>query len=165
MIPENGYLIIWADEDGSQGPSHANFKLSSGGESLTLINSDKRLVDTVTFQLQVADMGYARIPNGTGPFIIKSPTFAANNGTVSSNEPQERAAYIQAIPNPANEVVLVNLTPAAQQSSRLRVYDLNGSLILDDEAVSNYRLNVGSWPSGIYLLSWANRNVKIMVQH
>ena len=29
-------------------------------------------------------MGYARVPNGTGPFVIQSPTFSTNNDLVSS---------------------------------------------------------------------------------
>jgi hypothetical protein len=31
-VPAGGYLIIWADEDPSQGPTHAGFKLSNKGD-------------------------------------------------------------------------------------------------------------------------------------
>ena len=29
-------------------------------------------------------MGYARVPNGTGDFVIQSPTFSSNNNQVTS---------------------------------------------------------------------------------
>ena len=33
------YYLIWADDDREQGPNHANFKLSAGGESIGLFDS------------------------------------------------------------------------------------------------------------------------------
>ena len=78
-IPAGGYLIIWPDEDGSQGPLHANFKMSSSGEHLILLNSNGEVVDDVTFGVQQTDMGYARVPNGSGNFVIQGPTFNSTN--------------------------------------------------------------------------------------
>jgi hypothetical protein len=86
-IPANGYLIVWADEDGSQGPLHASFKLSAAGETLSLVDTQGYYLDNVIFDQQTTDMGYARVPNGTGPFVIQEPTFGAFNGTVATFEP------------------------------------------------------------------------------
>ncbi|HIE72074.1 MAG TPA: lamin tail domain-containing protein, partial [Planctomycetes bacterium] len=36
LIAPNGVLRVWCDEDGTQGPLHANFKLASGGETVVL---------------------------------------------------------------------------------------------------------------------------------
>ena len=42
LIPANGYLIVWADEDGGASEGiHASFKLSASGESLNLTSSDQ----------------------------------------------------------------------------------------------------------------------------
>lgn len=38
-IEPGGYYLVWADDDRNQGDNHANFKLSSGGESIALIDS------------------------------------------------------------------------------------------------------------------------------
>ena len=84
-ILPNEYLIIWADEDGGQGDYHCNFKLSASGEDLLLINPSGQLVDEVVFGQQTADQGYARVPNGTGPFVIQDPTFGANNNLVRTS--------------------------------------------------------------------------------
>ncbi|MGI9474901.1 MAG: lamin tail domain-containing protein, partial [Rubripirellula sp.] len=51
-IPPNGYLIIWADEDGKATEGlHANFKLSKKGEHLTLC-TEEALLSELTFEAQ-----------------------------------------------------------------------------------------------------------------
>ena len=42
------------------------------------------IVDGFTFGEQETDMGYARVPNGTGDFTIQYPTFSSNNDQASS---------------------------------------------------------------------------------
>jgi len=78
-LAANSYLIVWADEDGSQGEMHANFKLSASGETIALVNSAFEIVDSISFGLQTTDLAYARVPNGTGDFVIQEQTFGANN--------------------------------------------------------------------------------------
>jgi hypothetical protein len=53
ILQPNNYLIIWADEDSSQGPFHANFKLSASGEQLFLLNPNAALVDSVSWGAQI----------------------------------------------------------------------------------------------------------------
>ena len=45
---------------------------------------DFNIIDGFSFGEQQADMGYARVPNGTGDFVIQSPTFSSNNNQESS---------------------------------------------------------------------------------
>ena len=81
----NEYFIVWADDDEEdQGENHATFKLSVEGEELYLSNSNFNIVDGFTFGQQQTDMGYARVPNGLGSFVIQFPTFANNNDLFSS---------------------------------------------------------------------------------
>ena len=42
------------------------------------------IIDGFTFGEQETDMGYARVPNGTGNFMIQYSTFAYNNDLSSS---------------------------------------------------------------------------------
>ena len=84
-LGSNEYFIVWADDDEEdQGDNHATFKLSASGEAVYLSDFNFNLIDGFTFGEQETDMGYARVPNGTGPFIIQSPTFSSNNELVSS---------------------------------------------------------------------------------
>ena len=80
MLFPGEYLIVWADDDEEdQGEMHATFKLSASGEQLYLSDMDLNILDEVVFGQQDTDMGYARVPNGVGDFVIQLPTFASNN--------------------------------------------------------------------------------------
>ncbi|MBL8756719.1 MAG: CotH kinase family protein [Planctomycetes bacterium] len=80
-IPANGVIRVWADEDGTQGPLHANFKLSSTGETVALYdNTGLALVEYVTFGPQQADVSTGRLNDGGGPWVtLPAPTHLARN--------------------------------------------------------------------------------------
>ena len=69
-IPAHGYLLVWLDEDGkAETGLHANFKLSRNGETVMLVDTDKRgnqVLDVVTFEKQEKDVALGRWPNGSG---------------------------------------------------------------------------------------------------
>lgn len=79
IINANDYLIVWADEDQSQGKLHTNFKFSAMGEQVILLNAAGELISKLAFGPQNIDVSFARIPNGTGAFIAQFPTFGINN--------------------------------------------------------------------------------------
>ena len=154
-IPAMGYLIIWADEDSSQGPLHANFKLSASGEDLMLINASGAVVQDISFGAQQADKGYARSPNGTGNFTIKNPTFKANNDTgVSAVDEEELGHSLTVFPNPAkgDEVVLRSETTDNQQ---VEIYDQLGRQQYRTQFFNQATVDVSSWPAGIYFVKSA----------
>ena len=106
VVEPNSYLIIWADEDGQDGAEHANFKLSNLiSEKLTLSNIDSTLIDSITFTPLPADISYARIPNGTGPFSISPPTFSSNNNTNFISEHSNIKSEI--FPNPFSDRIFI----------------------------------------------------------
>ncbi len=82
-IAAGGYLIIWADNDDEQGPTHASFKLSSSGEQIGLYHIDgATLIDSVEFGTQTADVSAGRSPNGSGEFVsMPTPTPGTANIT------------------------------------------------------------------------------------
>ena len=73
-IEPAGYLLVWADEDGGDEPGlHANFKLSSNGETVWLYDTDKNnnaLLDTVSFAAMESDQSMGRVPDGIGDMQI-----------------------------------------------------------------------------------------------
>ncbi|HLF35841.1 MAG TPA: lamin tail domain-containing protein [Cyclobacteriaceae bacterium] len=79
IIQGNGYLIFWADEDGTQAGLHLNFKLSALGEELLLVTPDLEIADEVAYGAQGEEMSYSRVPNGTGSFTWQAPTFDSMN--------------------------------------------------------------------------------------
>lgn len=78
-IESKSFLVVWTDGDTMQVGMHTNFKLSSGGEKVFLVNADKKILDEVDYEEQTLEMSYSRIPNGTGDFQWKTPTFNSKN--------------------------------------------------------------------------------------
>jgi hypothetical protein len=107
-IPANGYLVVWLDEDGLQGPLHADFRLSNAGEFLMLSDGSGYVLDSLRFGPQLPDISWGRFPNGTGPFQFLQPSFSAFNGQVSAGEADAGAWRV--FPNPARAAVQVQGT-------------------------------------------------------
>lgn len=81
-IEGNGYKIIWTDKDTTQSGLHSNFKLSSLGEKVILSDTRGVIINEVEYPAQTLELSYSRIPNGTGTFRWKMPTFNETNGNV-----------------------------------------------------------------------------------
>ena len=144
LIPAQGYAIIWADEDGGQGDMHANFQLSNlGHEQLTLSNSDSLIIDSITYLSQADDIAFARSPNGTGSFILQTPTFNANNDFINSIT--ENHEQIKVYPNPFSDVIKWNGFKAVE------VRDILGKLMYISENTNH--ISTSTWETGIYFLS------------
>ena len=162
ILPANGYLIVWADEDGGQGDLHANFKLSSAGESVFLMHPSFQLIDQVTFGQQTTDMGYARNPNGTGSFVIQAPTFYANNDATSI-EDANVTTQMTLYPNPANDKVRVLL--GAKHEAMVEIYDMLGNKVADYPANEQVSISTASFAAGIYSVRCGNGHQKLVIQH
>ncbi|MBL9129028.1 MAG: lamin tail domain-containing protein [Verrucomicrobiales bacterium] len=82
-IPAGGYLIVWADEDGSADAGlHASFKLDKAGEQILLTDTDARLnaiLDSVTFGPQEDDRSYGRTAADADVWAVLTPTPGAPN--------------------------------------------------------------------------------------
>ena len=149
--------------DGSQPGLHANFKLSASGESLYLLDPDQRIGQEVTFGNQTTDMGYARIPNGTGDFVIKQHTFFANNETgVNATSDVAEQKQLEIYPNPASGQVTVRSKNS--QLGRLQVFNVLGQMVLemDWQGVANFDVN--SWQPGVYWVKAGEVTRRLMVE-
>ena len=154
------YMIVWADEDQSQGSMHANFKLSGSGESVLLYDADTLLVDHVDFDEQVTDQGYARVPNGSGPFIIQVPTFGANNDNVGIAEGTAATGF-RMYPNPAaTQVVLVWDDPVPQPVS---IIDATQRMVWSSTLRSGQPIDVSGFAAGSYVVRIAKGAQRLVV--
>ena len=152
-IPDNGYAIIWADEDGGQGDMHANFKLSNLGEQLILTNTDSVLIDSITYLPQADDIAFARSPNGSGSFIMQVPTFNSNNDFVNSIT--ENKELIKVYPNPFSNIIQWDSFESVE------VRDLLGKLIYADENTN--LVQTSNWDSGVYFISLLDKNQTVKI--
>jgi len=65
VIEPLSHKIFWADENGSEGPLHMNFRLSSAGEFLSITGPDgTTTLDQIAFPVIGPDLSYGRISDG-----------------------------------------------------------------------------------------------------
>tara|TARA_B100000945_G_scaffold320521_1_gene330842 strand:+ start:429 stop:2684 length:2256 start_codon:yes stop_codon:yes gene_type:complete len=153
LIPANGYAIIWADEDGSQGDMHANFKLSNLGEKIVLTTVDSVVVDSITYLSQVDDISFGRIPNGSGSFSMLTPTFKANNDFPNSVEEIKHQAVIY--PNPFTDFLYLD------KPEDIEVRDVLGKLIFYENGINN--IHTLDWDAGVYFIFLKNKKLTLKV--
>lgn len=77
-IPALGFVRVWCDEEPTEGPLHANFKLSKNGEWVVLSDTQAHgyaYLDGYRFGSQKEDRSYGRLPE-TGPdlWYLFTPT-------------------------------------------------------------------------------------------
>jgi len=75
-VSAHGYLLIWADNDISDGPLHVGFNLSKNGEQIGLTASDGiTMIDAIVFGEQITNTSYGRYPDaGRSAFFYEPDT-------------------------------------------------------------------------------------------
>ena len=160
-LQPGNYLIVWADEDSAEAPMHANFRLSKSGETVFLSRPDGTVADQASFGAQQTDMGFARVPNGTGDFVIQTPTFQASNDLASEIDPATESQAWALHPNPAN----ATLTLFAERPVDISVSDLHGRLVRQGLLQPGQAIDTSGWPSGLYVVQAEGRRSLQVVQH
>ena len=156
-IAPGAYLIVWADSDLTESGIHADFKFSAGGENCILSYPDGTIVDSVTFGAQTTDLSYARIPNGTGNFVIQGATFNANNESLSVDNFNDFNNSLVVYPNPTSSVL--NVSNANYAIESIQVINLQGQTLFKKESINdfNFEINMANFPQGMYLVT-VNKN-------
>jgi hypothetical protein len=86
-IDAGGFLAVWCDGQPEQTTGteyHTSFKLNRKGDAvyLNFAEGDELVTaDSVYWEAeQTPDLAAARVPDGTGSFVLQAPTFEASNG-------------------------------------------------------------------------------------
>jgi Lamin Tail Domain/Secretion system C-terminal sorting domain len=151
-----GYKIIWADADASQGPLHASFKLSKTGESIYLTNANAVILDSINYPVQTTSISYARIPNGTGNFDFRAPTFGYNNEATSGTHTPVNKAAFKVFPNPATHTFTIQWTETqADETLQISIWDALGQLLHSEQLKragneTTTSINIQQYTSGLY---------------
>ncbi|MBK8827945.1 MAG: CotH kinase family protein [Saprospiraceae bacterium] len=154
-IAPGGYLIIWADENKTDGPLHCNFKLSKTGEQLYLSNG-QLFVDSLNFKSLGDNQSFSRIPNGTGEFVIKNTTFGFDNSKTSSTSIVENNGF-QIFPNPASNGLNVRLNTDIKEVS---VFDVTGRKMNVPLSINDAQayIDIASLHEGIFFIEVKSDN-------
>jgi spore coat protein CotH len=160
-IAPNGYLSIWADEDGLQSGLHANFKLSAAGENLYLIDKDVKIVDSMSFGQQITDKGFARVPNGLGNFIIQEPTYNKSNDIVLTVKEQNNLEF-KVYPNPAKNFIIIGHNGVELKA--IDVFNSVGTKIAQYDSIGNgEKIHTDTWAPGMYVIKAGSISKKVMI--
>ncbi|SVA05369.1 uncharacterized protein METZ01_LOCUS58223 [marine metagenome] len=153
-IASGGYLLIWCDDNISQGDLHTNFKINSTGETLALVKNDGiTIIDSISFGSQTIDLSYGRIPDGGEEWTTMLPTPGNTNQALSILSDlvfPDRYRLYQNYPNPFNSRTSIRYDLPESGHVRIRVYDILGNEIttlVNSEAVI-----------GEYIIHWAPRH-------
>jgi hypothetical protein len=163
FLGAEAYLIIWADEDGSQAGLHANFKLSAGGEELFLTDPGFTSGQQVVFENQQTDLGYARVPNGTGDFVIQAPTFQAHNTEPTAvTQTATLPGSWSVRPNPTSSLLFLSTDLTEPQPFRLT--NAVGQVVREGVLRQSDSWSVADWIPGWYFLQAPGYTAKILVR-
>jgi len=92
VIPAGGFLLVWCDDEAGEGPLHAGFKLSVGGEGVALFDTDTNgnvLVDYLGYPTLAGDVAYGRFPDGAANTdLLTTVTPAAANDDSGGPPPE-----------------------------------------------------------------------------
>jgi len=150
IISPNSYMIIWADDEADEGSFHAAFKLSGGGEAVVLSDTLLNILERIVYPAQTSDFGYARVPNGTGPFVIQEPTFNGNNEIPSSTSEWLSAEDLAIFPNPFEHQITIQLQELINEIP-YRIIDQFGRSIQNGLITGlTTTLDLKEWPAGVY---------------
>ncbi|NRR90520.1 CotH kinase family protein [Winogradskyella undariae] len=150
-IEPDSYLIVWCDKDDDQEGLHADVKFSSGGESAILSYDDGTIIENIIFGEQTDDMGYARVPNGTGDFVIQEPTFGENNESLSVDEVLFNNG-LKVYPNPTSNYLEIQNSNYTIES--VAVYNLQGQQLYNNSYANEntISLDFSSFSKGLYMV-------------
>lgn len=154
VIPANGYLAVWCDEDNGQSGLHASFKLSNVEGQLLLNYSPADILGDVSYSAQQDDRAIARCENGTGDFMPGVvPTFLAFN-TCQTSAVENTGAPVQQdfllYPNPATGAI--HLVANASPIESVEVMDATGQVRFKHASVDATATTIplDGFPAGAY---------------
>ncbi len=163
-IEANGYLIVWADENGMEEGLHANFKLSRDGESIMLVHADGTFIDSLSYGPQETNVPMARVPNGTGEFQMHYPTFNRSNDGPSAVGDLDGIKF-KVFPNPATDVLNISFENFQDLDEvKISLTSILGSTIIQSRWLQNKRtqIDVSELPRGMYFVTLEKGNVSLV---
>ena len=159
MAPDS-YLLIWADDEATQGPFHASFKISKDGEELGIFGPESMgfpVVDTLSFGIQLGDVSMGRVTDGASEWKpFESPTPGYSNGSGALVGEYVMLPELGFYPNPC-----INGMLFLAEKTSIHIYDMSGRLHLTAEHVEI--LDVGDLQPGTYIIVSANHRAARLI--
>jgi hypothetical protein len=159
-----GFFLVWADD--SANAEHTNFKLSSIGEKVFLVDTNgTSIVDSVTFPALAADQSWGRSVDGTGAFQSFAPgaaTPSASNNLLSSGQ-LKALGHLQVFPNPASDFFSVKGLASQANVEYIKLFASDGSLlkIFTSPDLVNDGFRIDDLSAGVYFVKLRTHGTEV----
>lgn len=175
VLGSKQFILIWADGDIEEGPTHAPFGLSKGGEEIAIFYKNFNefiLVDSVSFGEQAPDQAFGRATDGDGLFgVLDKPSPGFSNHIVVSNNEEitlpKSVELGQNFPNPFNPETTIPFKISEAGNVTIAVYSISGQFIKN---IVNQTYSAGEYEvhfdaselsSGVYLYQLSTKNTSL----
>jgi hypothetical protein len=138
VVPAQGYLILWADQNPAAGAAHTALFLPATGGSLGLSRPDGSFIDRVTFGAQETDMSAAREPDGSNNWVTEWNVSPGKANPMGAGQ----ARQAQAATDPPEMIAA-----AGDQSDNVLGYDVQPQfdLQISDDGINSLRSAPTTW--------------------
>lgn len=147
VVPANGWLLVWADNEPSEGSLHTNFDLDINGGFIGLYAVDGAgIADTINYTTQNVDVSFGRFLDGSSLWFTQpEPTPGAANIPSVGIEEVNGENPLMVYPNPVKDgTVFFN------RFIDVQVINLLGQPVSQARQVN--QLDVSAFEAGIYIL-------------
>ena len=109
------------------------------------------------------------VPGNVSEIACDNTIFALNN-YILTDIPETEAPEFEIYPNPAREKLFITNKSEINGESTLRLFNVNGSLVLKKSGTFNERTEIGieSLPAGVYVMQLSSmdrvENRKLIIQ-
>ena len=176
-LAAEGFLLVYCDNDAEDGPMHATFKLSAGGEEIGLygrLAAGNELIDSYSFGPQTANVSQGLDSDGDGVWVLfTEPTPGASNEALSDVPGMGRQLLLNPnVPNPFNPMTTLSFVLPEAGMVRLDIFDARGARVVEllgeEVAAGSHKVvwrgqdaRGMALPSGVYFsrLSFGNQHL------
>lgn len=160
-VEAGGFIVFYANKGETSSVLNLDFKLSGSGEQIGLWDPSLTILDSFTYDEQIADTSYGRYANGSDNWYFM-PDFSPNESnrfTTSIEENILNVSLKQNYPNPFNESTNIEFELKTADQVTITIYAVNGSIssVLTDTQYSagNHKIvwNASQYPAGYYFYS------------
>ncbi len=167
-IAAKSFLLVWTDNEATQGPMHTNFALSRNGEQIGLfapIAVGNAPIDTMSFVAQKSDTSYGRTTDGGSTWrFFSTPTPGRSNVSTSVQARDEQQALPEVFrlekvwPNPAQSFANVRVHFNQAGVYEIEVFDMLGRSVWRQSQRSvalgaqNFSLPLAGLRQGVYFV-------------
>lgn len=158
LLSPGSYFFIWADHEESQGPFHANFRLSTS-ESLIICESDSNtIIDSLIIPDLPENVSYGICPNGEWRIFNEPSPREANNCKSTSSQTTSTTDFL-IYPTITRDKVIVKVPNNNGDRVDVSLISILGkTLIVKSNISDELTFSLGKYNSGMYILLLSSDN-------